>query len=350
MADLSKRTHGDYTVGWISALPTEMAAAVGMLDEHHPPLPSHPHDDNNYVFGRIGDHNVVIACLPSGEPGTTSVANVARDMLHTFDSMRFGLMVGIGGGVPSLANDIRLGDIVVSHPSETSGGVIQYDFGKTTQDGQFIRTGSLNRPPDVLLRAVASLQAKHLMQGHKLSEYLSEMVKKYPAMQSEYTWQGPQHDQLFEADYEHPGNNVKCENCDMSRLIHRPARSRDIPVVFYGLIASANQVMKHGQTRDRVGRELNALCFEMEAAGLMNNFPCLVIRGISDYSDSHKNKQWQQYAAATAAAYGKELLCIIPGNQVTSTRTATDITKKTGKLSLNIQNIDVHARWMRRSN
>lgn len=64
--------------------------------------------------------------------------------------------------------------------------------------------------------------------------------------------------------------------------------------------------MKHGSTRDRIASELGILCFEMEAAGLMDSFPCLVIRGISDYAVSHKNHQWREYAAATAAAYAKE--------------------------------------------
>ena len=45
-----------------------------------------------------------------------------------------------------------------------------------------------------------------------------------------------------------------------------------------------------------------------EAAGLMIDFPCLVIRGICDYADSYKNKDWQEYAAAVAAGYAKELL------------------------------------------
>jgi nucleoside phosphorylase len=77
--------------------------------------------------------------------------------------------------------------------------------------------------------------------------------------------------------------------------------------------------MKHGDTRDRLPQKDGILCFEMEAAGLMDNFPCLVIRGICDYADSHKNKQWQEYAAATAAAYAKELLSVIPANQVAKT-------------------------------
>ena len=69
--------------------------------------------------------------------------------------------------------------------------------------------------------------------------------------------------------------------------------------------------MKHGITRDRLAEQEDIICFEMEAAGLMDNFPCLVIRGICDYADSHKNKIWQQYAAAVAAAYAKALLLVI---------------------------------------
>jgi hypothetical protein len=159
-----------------------MAAAQGMLDERHNPLPSRPHDDNAYTFGRIGDHNVIIAYLPFGITGTTSTANVARDMFSTFNSIRFGLIVGIKGGIPSAGNDIRLGDIMISKSAEISGGVIQYNFGKTVQNEQFTRTGSLNQPPDVLLGAVANLHAKHMMEGHKISEYLSTIVEKYPAI------------------------------------------------------------------------------------------------------------------------------------------------------------------------
>jgi nucleoside phosphorylase len=87
--------------------------------------------------------------------------------------------------------------------------------------------------------------------------------------------------------------------------------------------------MRHGGTRDRLRNELNVLCSEMEAAGLMDNFPCLVVRGICDYADSHKNDRWQKYAAATAAAYAKELLCIIPRHEVAGTPTASQVTALT---------------------
>jgi hypothetical protein len=72
-------------------------------------------------------------------------------------------------------------------------------------------------------------------------------------------------------------------------------------------------VIKDAVTGDEVSREWGVLCFEMEVAGMRDNFPCLVIRGIADYSDSHRNAKWQGYAALGAAAYAKELLSVMPG-------------------------------------
>jgi len=308
--------HQDYTVGWICALPTEMAAAQATLDERHNPLQQDPNDHNTYILGRIGVHNVVLACLPSGVTGTIAAAIVAMQMFSSFNRLRFGLMVGIGGGAPSKENDIRLGDVVVSKPTGTSGGVVQYDFGKTVQEGRFIQTGSLNRPPNELLTALAVLEAKHLVEGHGLSNHLSQMAVGCPDMKAQFAPPDEHPDRLYEAEYDHPEENTTCSKCDRDRLVGREPRPSAVPAIHYGLIASGDQVMRHGTTRDRLRRELNVLCFEMEAAGLMDSFPCLIIRGICDYADSHKNKHWQPYAAATAAACAKELLCLIPGNKV----------------------------------
>ena len=150
-------SHEDYTVGWICALPVEMAAAKLMLDAIHPSLPRLPNDQNTYILGNIGEHNVVIASLPSGSYGNTSATSVRMGLLSSFHTIRIGLMVGISGGVPSGYADIRLGDIVVSQPSDTSGGIVQYDLSKVLSGGQFTRTGMLNRPPKVLLTALATL-------------------------------------------------------------------------------------------------------------------------------------------------------------------------------------------------
>jgi hypothetical protein len=135
----------EYTVGWICAISTEHVAAPAFLDKRHDrPKYVSANDNNDYTLSRIGDHNVVIAVLPNGEYGIACAAIVARDMVHSFPNIRIGLMVGIGGGAPSLKHDIHLGDIVVSAPRDGNGGVFQYDFGKTVQDQSFRTTGFLN--------------------------------------------------------------------------------------------------------------------------------------------------------------------------------------------------------------
>ncbi|KAK6497142.1 hypothetical protein TWF506_004617 [Arthrobotrys conoides] len=320
----------DYTVGLVCALPLELAAVKGILDTTYgKPKKQDPSDKNTYELGRIGDHNVVIACLPKGVPGTTSAATVAARMLSSFKSIRFGLMVGIGGGVPSDDHDIRLGDVVVSSPGRTAGGVVQYDFGKATAGGGFERIGMLNKPPDILLTAVADLEAEHEMKGTIIPQILEEMLGKYPKMRDGYSYQGSKNDLLFRPDYIHDNNTGGgCEYCDSKQVERRPARSDSDPVIHYGLIASGNQVVEDGVKRDQLRKDLDVICFEMEAAGLMDNFPCLVIRGIYYYADSHKNKGWQRYAAAVAAAYAKELLSIIPQEEVVSIKTTLETTNQ----------------------
>ncbi|CAG8206823.1 unnamed protein product [Penicillium salamii] len=106
--------HNDYTVGWICALPLEMAAAKLMLDAIYPGLPRLPTDYNTYILGNIGDHNIVISGLLSGAYGNVLAATVAMQLRLSFHSIRFGLMVGIGGGILSSKVDIRLSDIMVS--------------------------------------------------------------------------------------------------------------------------------------------------------------------------------------------------------------------------------------------
>ncbi|KAH8700497.1 hypothetical protein BGW36DRAFT_447111 [Talaromyces proteolyticus] len=305
----SRLSHDDYTIAWICALPLEMAAAKAMLDDVHDSLPQPPTDHNTYTLGRLGGHNVVIVCLPSGIYGTTSSATVLAETRSTFPSLQFGLMVGIGGGVPSKV-DIRLGDVVVSQPTATTGGVIQYDFGKTISDGRLQRIGCLNNPPQVLLTAVSQIQSDSMSGQRQIRQIIENTLTHNATLNSRFSQ--PRNDRLFHATCKHQDDASDCSTCDQNQLISRRPRATDEPYIHYGLIASGNQVMKDAQTRDTIADELDILCFEMEAAGLMNQLPCLVIRGICDYCDSHKNKKWQGYAALTAAAYTRELLGMVP--------------------------------------
>ncbi|UKZ48572.1 hypothetical protein TrVGV298_002797 [Trichoderma virens] len=294
-ASRNNYSYDDYTIAWICALPLELAAAEAMLDESHPSLPAKPNDDNVYILGRIHLHNVVIACLPSGIYGTTSATAVATQLRSSFQSIRFFLMVG---------------------------GVVQYDYGKAISGGRFERTGVLNKPPPVLLSAISKLQATSMSKPNKIYSIITQIMTRNDNMRKAFAHPGEGQDLLFECEYEHPESEENCGNCDKKRLIERSSRVGHDPFIHYGLIASGNQVVKDSRIRDKIVQELDVLCFEMEAAGLMDNFPCLVVRGICDYSDSHKNKQWQNYAAAVAAAYTKELLLAVHANQVSDTPAA----------------------------
>ncbi|KAG7402563.1 hypothetical protein Forpe1208_v017087 [Fusarium oxysporum f. sp. rapae] len=311
-----------YTIGWIAALPIERAAATALLDERHD-VPEgfrqHRSDANSYTWGRIGEHNIVIASLAAGVYGTTSTANTTADLIHSLPHIRIGLLVGIGGGIarPDVGQDIRLGDIVVSQPDGTTGGVVQYELGKAKLNGTWERKGSLDKPPLVLLHALGSLQAEHEIAPSKVPDLLQAMWEANPHMSSpktDYTYQGVKYDRLFESHRDHIGGST-CDKCDSAWEVKRDRRDFTNPVIHYGVIASGNKLIKDAATRDNLSEDTGhqCLCVEMEAAGLMDRFPCLVIRGICDYADSHKNDRWQRYAAAAAAAFAVETLSL-PGS------------------------------------
>ncbi|CAG8256821.1 unnamed protein product [Penicillium olsonii] len=246
-------------------------------------------------------------------------------MARTFSkSLRVGLMVGIGGGIPTPENDVRLGDVVISCPVGTYGGVVQYDMGKHVADA-FTRTGSLNSPPRSLLTAISRLRADELADDPQYYDYIQSATDRTVRTKKLFRNPGPEGDRLFKVENDHPTDESSCDACPSEWEVVREAREDDLPRAHYGLIASGNSVIKDARSRQKLGEEIGALCFEMEAAGLMLDFPCIVIRGICDYSDSHKNKQWQGYAALVAASYAKELLGNLPHSQVTQEWLAVDI-------------------------
>lgn len=292
--------YGHYTIAVICALGNEMNAVRHALDREHAILPIKSQDSNIYILGELSGHNVVITCLP-GSQGKSPSAIAATNLARTFPSVKYRFLVGIGGGASSARNDIRLGDVVVGMATDSHGGVVQYDHGKDTETG-FVRKGFTSPPPSVLRSAVYKMQSDHIYRASKNMTSAGHVLSAY---------QKPSEpDVLFEATYTHQSNHHSCVQCDLKMAVQRPPRSDDRPRIFYGLIASGDRVIKSAIKRTAIIEDIgdNVLCFEMEAAGLMNEYPALVIRGISDYADSHKNDTWQYYAAASAAACTKELL------------------------------------------
>ncbi|GES58921.1 hypothetical protein ATEIFO6365_0003020400 [Aspergillus terreus] len=323
----------EYQVGWICALPLEAAAATALLDEEHPSLDQDPGDTNAYTLGRIGQHNVVIGCLPLGSMGESSATAVAKDMLRSFPNIKIGLMVGVGGGAPGPPSekpedDIRLGDIVVSKPGPGHGGVIQYDYGKTLSEGEFVDIGYLNRPPNVLLTALTKLLSRIELEGSSVSRQVAEIGRKYPRRSQDWKYQGVENDQLYVESFRHADIHRSCHDIRCAeagdRMVSRKPRDSTDPVIHCGLIASGNQVMRDSVTREKLRKKHGVLCFEMEAAGLNNNFPCLV-----------------PYAAAVSAAFTKQLLQVIPVAQL---ERAPKVSSIIGKLEKEVQKLNDNIR------
>jgi nucleoside phosphorylase len=202
-------------------------------------------------------------------------------------------------------------------------------MGKWKDDKELSIESHLNKPPKVLSKAIELLQSEHAFSEGKMSYYIQQVAVKAAKFHGlrQYKFPGRDKDQLSRPDYRHD-TEADCSACDPTQVEKRLPRELDDPMVHYGLIASGNALIRSAKRRDELRDAWGVLCFEMEAAGLMDNFPCIVIRGICDYSDSHKNKAWQPYSAVAAAAYAKDLLRVIQPQEVENMEAITKTIEK----------------------
>jgi nucleoside phosphorylase len=346
----------DFEIAVICSLRLEAEAVEAMFDkfweDDNLMYGKAPGDPNAYTTGMIGCHNVVLAHMPG--IGKASAASVAANLLSSFNGIKLGLVVGICSGVPNGTDDekeILLGDVIIST------GLVKYDFRKQFPN-DFIKRNTLtdnlsgpNREIRSLLAKLAGRRSRMLLMNHT-SNYLAALSQK-PGFESA-RYPGADEDRLFEPTYRHKHHDLptcticaKCEKkedevceialysscielkCNENKQVTRDrlikarrtvagakegfAAAQEVvdaqkPVVHFGLIASGNAVTKSGEDRDKIAAKDKVIAFEMEGAGVWDIFPCVIIKGVCDYADSHKNKKWQGYAAATAAACMKAFL------------------------------------------
>ncbi|KAL2821686.1 nucleoside phosphorylase domain-containing protein [Aspergillus granulosus] len=287
----SRLRHTDYKVGWVCILEVELIAALSMLDREHERLPSQPNDPVLYSVGQIGNHNVVIAYPLCA--GNTPAQTVVENMRRSFPSVQFALLVGIGGGVPfplrTKAGDVRLGDVIVGRSSDHSPAVVHY------HNTRSLGPAPIAPPPPKLLEA-AEKAAKRAAQNNAIVVNSGRLNTSLPRLRK-FRYPGAVNDKLYQQQ-------------DPNQIVQRSRDPRDQgahPVIHWGKIASGDLVMKNALVRDELARQHGIICFEMEAAGVMTRLSCLVIRGVSDYCDSHKNDMWQGYAATVAAGFAREV-------------------------------------------
>ncbi|KAM6510067.1 hypothetical protein FALCPG4_017696 [Fusarium falciforme] len=312
-----------YTIAWIAPLEIEAQAALHMLDNRHRGrFPVSRGDDYVFQAGDINGHNIIIATLPeSQEYGTGSAAALASQVKKFFPNLWFGLLVGIAAGLPNLDRvpplDIRLGDVLVGLPEGESAGLIAYELGKETANGfQLLRLGRVLANTETVVRsAIGSIKMIAL---NDVDEFLPlyETIKDKQHPRGTFQDPGQEKDVLYSADSDGTFHIVTRDE--------RPANNRTR--VWYGPIGSGDKLVKNTERRNELRDKYNIIGLEMEAAGTMNRIPVGVIRGVCDYGDEHKNKDWQPYAAAMAAAYSKAVLYHLgPGNAVSKQSDMCDV-------------------------
>ncbi|KAJ5341807.1 hypothetical protein N7541_010931 [Penicillium brevicompactum] len=326
-------TRNDFTVAIICALRTEANAVEAIFEKYWEDdngvytYGKQPNDPNSYTVGMIANQNVVLAHQP--RMGKASAANVAAACSMSFPNIKLALIVGVCGGVPFPGGsaEILLGDVVISK------GIVQYDFGRR-YPGQFRRKATVDDQPGRPGREISSLLARLETNKHRtnLQEKIATELRHMndnPNTYSKIFYPGEAEDKLFPATYVHKHRDVSrccgdcddgmCEDaidstcaelhCDQEVLVPRSRRNiHNKPAIHFGVIASGDTVLKSGADRDLISNEAKVIAFEMEGSGVWDAIPCVIIKGVCDYADSHKNKKWQDYAATTAAVSAKAFL------------------------------------------
>ncbi|KAL3436907.1 nucleoside phosphorylase domain-containing protein [Aspergillus tetrazonus] len=287
----------EFAIAIICALTLEAEAVEGLFDETYDRLGERyrkePGDDNAYVNGRIGNHNVVVYYMPG--MGKGSAASVASSLKISYKRIEVALVVGICGGAPYplSGGEVFLGDVIISD------SVVRYDFGRQYPCGFEKKLGvrdTLGRPNRAICSILASLQARRSRKDlqDKLLQHLQALQKSLMSKE------------ICKTAIESPCTSL---GCDMGRVCRRqPSTEHNSPRVHIGTVASADTVMQSGKHRDYLVQSEGIVGFEMEGAGVWDNISCIIIKGVCDYADSHKNKAWQAYAAATGAAAAKSFL------------------------------------------
>lgn len=321
-------------VALICALPLE-ADAVALLFDHFWDEDGDPYghadgDTNTYITGRFGGHDVVLVVLTG--MGIADAASATVSLRSSYPRLKLALLVGVCGGVPKVdGHDVFLGDVVISR------SIIRYDYGRQ-YPGHFIIKDSvedsLGRPNTEIRALLAVFQTelvRERLQG-KAIVYLKELqaaaIKK--RRPTKYQSPGPAEDRLYVPHYAHRHRSscdaclhgtsfceaaakASCETlgCEQNASEARTDRTSDDEYqmqILIGRMGSGNTVMKFGLDRNRIAAEHGLIGFEMEGAGAWDQVPCIVVKGVCDYADSHKDKKWQPFAAATAASVAKAML------------------------------------------
>ncbi|PNP58140.1 hypothetical protein THARTR1_02298 [Trichoderma harzianum] len=328
----------EFEVALICALPLEYNAVALLFDEFWDESGDRYGraigDPNTYTTGRFGSFDVVLVLLPN--TGNISAASATASLRSSYSGLRLVILTGTCGGVPfsGTGDEILLGDVIISKT------VIQYDYGRQYPDEFKARdtTEDILGRPNKDIRGLFTVLETELAreQLEKRATVFLKQIQDLPPKGNLrpadiYKYPGAYSDRLFEANYHHKHyischkcDDAVCEEsrdstcdsvgCDDQHIIKRRrletnraskqqgfCEESQAPSIFIGRFGSSDRVVKSGKHRDEIAKHYGIIAFETEAAGVWDELPCIIIKGISNYADGHESKHWQNFAAATAA-------------------------------------------------
>ncbi|KAM6532490.1 hypothetical protein FSOLCH5_001913 [Fusarium solani] len=329
-------SRNDFEIAFVCALPLEYEAVCYLIDEFwDEDYGRAAGDPNIYTNGRVGAFNVIIVLL-SGM-GKVKATSATASLRSSYPNLGLALVTGICRGVPKTGADkeLVLGDVVISNT------VVQYDLGgryPTEFETKNTLNDSLGRPALHIQNLVVTFKTNRglqLLEGRAASHLETLQSRQLDEDEAtNYDYPGAESDHLYPTSYLHkhystdvcrecnggPGavcnasRKISCRElgCDVQQRVPRK-RLQDserlrVPRVLFGRLGSGDTALKSGEDRDRIAKEHDLIAFEMEGAGAWDEIPCIIVKGICDYADSHNNKNWQNFAAATAASVAKALV------------------------------------------
>jgi hypothetical protein len=192
-----------------------------------------------------------------------------------------------------------LGDVIVAYspPSGDPPAIVPYGLGKQKGGDNFellCNGHSLPQTQRIVGSAIGKLKAER-----REAQVILGYYRDIPETATKFPDPGQENDFLYLSDNNLPIPRQRRPDAERTR-------------VWYGSIGSGDQLLKSSRDRDKLRDRYNVISLEMEAAGVMNEIPVGNIRGVCDYGDERKNKDWQPYAAVMAATYAKAVLQEIP--------------------------------------
>ena len=241
------------------------------------------------------------------EYGNNQSAICATRLKYHFPALDYLILCGMAGGAPTPGNpekDVHKGDVVVS-----SKGILHYDLAKEDHQEKFRLIGGISKCGPDLIAAAQKMQIAISFGERPWDGYAKEALGTIKSSAALERFIRPQR-QLPLCGYSRDGSSTE--------PLPRCHRADDVRV-FFGVIGSANRVLRNPRRRDLLRDDYDVLAIEMEGAGVASaahalNVQCLVVKGIADYCDSQKEKTWQAYSALVAASVARAIIDYLPSS------------------------------------